>query len=79
MIAVNLETSETFYFGTQAEAGRQLGISDKHISAVSKGLRRTTYGFWFTYADENAVEKTRVKFGDKVAEKVEKLMNANRN
>lgn len=79
VIAVNPETFEIFLFKSQREAGRQLGISSKHISAVSKGLRRITYGYWFCYADENAVEKTRKKFGDEVAKKVEELMRKNKN
>lgn len=79
VIAINTETYESFLFESQREAARQLRISSKHISAVSKGLRRTTYGFWFCYADENAVEKVREKFGDEIAKKVEELISQNQN
>ena len=75
VIAVNPETSEVFWFESQSEAARQLGISQGNINNVVKGRYNQTGGYWFCYADENAVGKTRKKFGNKVAEKVEKLMN----
>lgn len=79
VFAVKPKTSEVFYFETQSEAARRLRISGKHISTVSKGLRRITYGYWFCYAGKNAVEKAREKFGDAVAKKVEKLLKQNQN
>ena len=33
------------------------------------------YGYWFVRADSSAVEKTKAKFGDEVARKVEQLMS----
>lgn len=74
-IAVNPETSEVFWFESQSEAARQLGVNRKHVNSVIKGTRNKTGGYWFTNANENAVENARKKFGDDIAKKVEKLMN----
>ena len=79
VIAVNLETSEVLWFESQHEAERQLGVDQRNISAVVKGKRNKTGDYWFCYADEDAVEKTRAKFGDKIANKVGKLMNEHHN
>ena len=75
VIAVNLDGFEVFWFESQHEAARQLGINQGNMNEVVKGKRQIAGGYWFTSADENAVERTRAKFGDKVADKVEKLMN----
>lgn len=77
VIAVNLETSEVFWFESQSEAARQLGVFPQNIYAVVKGKRNKIHGYWFCNADEIAVEKTREKFGDKVAHEVEKLIGEN--
>lgn len=79
VIAINRNTSEVFWFKTQLDAGRQLGVSQGNISNVVKGRYNKTGDYWFTYANENAVEKTREKFGDEIAEKVEKLISKNYN
>lgn len=34
-----------------------------------------TSDYWFCNSDESAVEKTRAKFGDDVAKKVEKIIS----
>lgn len=75
VIAVNPETGEVSWFESQHEAGRQLGFDYRNINNVVKGKQNTAHGYYFCYADENAVEKTRVKFGDDIANKVEKLIN----
>lgn len=75
VIAINLKTGATLWFGTQYEAGRELNIPSPNVNMVVKGKQKTSHGFWFCNADENAVEKTRVKFGDEVASEVEKLIN----
>lgn len=79
VIAVNLETSEVFYFESQAEAERQLGVNHSNMNNVIKGKRNRAGGYWFTYVDETAVEKARSKFGDDIANKVEKLMSEHHN
>lgn len=79
VIAINLETSKVFYFESQSEAGRQLSANPGHINNVISGKRNKTHGFWFCYADENAVENTRVIFGNDVARKVEELIRENYN
>lgn len=79
VIAVNPETSEVFWFESQCEAGRQLGVFQQHIKDIIKGRRNTTHGYYFCNADETAVEKVRSKFGDNIANKVEKLLNENHN
>lgn len=73
--AVNLKTLEVSRFESQMEAGRSLGVAQQSISAVIKGRYSQTKGYWFTNADSNAVEATRYKFGDVVADKVNELMN----
>lgn len=75
LFAVDIKTSEVFRFESQHEAERQLGIYVGNINKVVKGERHTACGYWFTYADENAVEKTRAKFGDEIVCKVKELMS----
>ena len=75
VIVVNPETFEVLWFETQAEAGRELNVYTSHITDVVRDKRQKTCGLWFCDADENAVEKTRDKFGDGIANKVKKLMN----
>lgn len=74
VFAVNLETLEVLHFETQSEASRQLGVFRGHINNVLKGRLNKTHGYWFCCADENAIENVRTKFGDEVANEVEKLM-----
>ncbi len=75
VFAVDLKTGKILRFESQREAARQLGVRRGHIGTVARGKRNKTGDYWFCYADENAVEKTREKFGDKIADKVEKLMS----
>ena len=75
VIAINPETSEIFYFESQMEAERQLGVRHGNIWSVIKGKRNKAGGLWFCNADKNAVEKIRAKFSDEIANKVEELMN----
>lgn len=77
VIAINLEAHEVLWFESQHEASRQLGVNRGNIGSVVRGSLNKTCGYWFTNANENTVEKTREKFGDKVARKVEELMNQN--
>lgn len=79
VIAVNLETSEIFWFESQSEAARQLGADVRIVNSVVKGKSHKTHGFWFCNADKKAVEKTREKFGDEIAKKVKRLMNEHNN
>lgn len=67
MFAVNLKTLEKLYFKSQHEAANQLNIDQTSIIRVAKGRQKQAGGYWFCYADENAVEKIREKFGDEVA------------
>ena len=71
VIAINLATLEALRFKSQMEAARQLGAYQTTIKNVIKGRLNKTHNYWFTNADKNAVEVTRVKFGDSVARKVE--------
>lgn len=75
VIAINLETSEIFWFKTQTEAAHQLVANLGHINEVIKGKLNKTGGYWFAYADNTAVEKTRAKFGGEMANKVRELMS----
>lgn len=74
VIAVNPETNEVFWFASQAEAARQLGINQSHICAVVKGQRKTAGGYWFCRADNGAVGKIREKFGNEIVNKVKELI-----
>lgn len=74
VIAIDPNTFEVFRFESQSQAARQLGVDYSHINAVTRGQRKTTGGYYFCYADKNAVEKVREKFGDALASEVEKLM-----
>lgn len=74
VIAINIETAEVLWFESQHEASRQLGIDARSINNVVRGRRNTTCGCWLCYSDSTAVEKTKAKFGDKIAKKVEKLI-----
>lgn len=75
VIAINLETSEVYRFKSQSEAARKLGVDVGNINHVLKGKQNKTGDYWFCYVDEKAVGKARSKFGNKIAEKVEELMN----
>ena len=77
--AVNLKTLEVLRFETQSEASQKLSVNCGNLNSVLKGRYKQTGGYWFTYADENAVESTRAKFGDDVAAKVETLLKENQN
>lgn len=78
-IAISLDGFKVLWFESQHEAARKLGVRQGHITEVIKGKSNKTGGCWFCNADENAVEKTRMKFGDKIANEVERLMNEHRN
>lgn len=74
VIAIDLNDFNVFWLESQCEAARQLGVYTSNIYKVIKGKLNKTGGYWFCNADKNAVEKAREKFGDEIAEKVEKLM-----
>lgn len=77
-LAINLDTFEILLFKSQREAGEKLGISYQNINKVVKGQRDKAGGYWFAYADENAVEKVRKRFGyNNIAKNVEELMRQN--
>lgn len=56
VFAVNLNTLEVSRFKSQSEAGLVLGIGNRSISAVIKGRRNQTHGYWFTNDDEKAAD-----------------------
>ena len=75
VIAINLDSFDIFWFKSQSEAARQLSVNVRHVNEVVKSKRNKTGNCWFCYADSTAVEKTRAKFGDELAKKVEKFMS----
>lgn len=75
LFAVNLKTTEVLRFPSQSEASRELSVNCGNLNSVLKGRYKQTGGYWFTNADENAVETVRTKFGDSMADRVENLMN----
>lgn len=74
VFAVSLKTLEVLKFKSQREAGRVIGVDHGNIYNVLKGRYSQTGGYWFTNADDNAVESVRAKFGDSVDRKIEELM-----
>lgn len=72
--AINLKTQEVSRFSSRIEADQKLGINQSNIVKVIKGKLKQTGGYWFTNADNNAVEATKAKFDDSVARKVKDLM-----
>lgn len=77
--AININTQVVSYFDSQTKAERILGFCQQNISKVLKRQYNQTHGYWFTYADHNAVDNTRLKFGNYVASKVEHLINEKMN
>ena len=75
VIAINLKKPEPLRFESLSKAARQLGCDTGTVSHVIAGRQKTAYGYWFCHANENAVESTRAKFGDEVADKVSELMS----
>lgn len=75
VVAVDQKTFEVLHFESQHEAARQLKIDQSTITKVLKGHYKQTHGYWFCYADSNAIEITRAKFGDEVAGKVKALLD----
>lgn len=77
LIAINIKTQEVSQFRSQREAGRVLNVKDQNINGVIKGRHNQSGGYWFVNDDDKAVETVKVKFGNKVAYEVEKLVNEN--
>lgn len=78
VISVNQETNDIFKFESQHEAAYQLGVSQTSVSNVVRGKLDQIKDCWFCHVDEDVVEKVRIKFGDEIAKKVEKLINENK-
>lgn len=74
VFAINLKTAEVLRFQSQSEASRVLGIHVGNINSVIKGRYKQAGGYWFTNADNNAVENIRAKFGNEVANRIDRLM-----
>jgi predicted XRE-type DNA-binding protein len=75
VIAVSLKTFKVLRFVSQSEASKQLGIDNSKINTVLKGKQKKTQGYYFCYANEDAIEKVRDKFGDEVTSEVQKIMD----
>ena len=74
VIAINRSSLNVLYFKSQSEAASQLNVNISSICAVIHGRLNVAGGFLFYKSDSTAVEKIRSKFGDKIADKVEKLI-----
>ena len=61
VFAINLFTLEATHFRSRTEAGRELGVDSSMITAVIKGRRNHTGGFWFTNDDNNAGDTIKQK------------------
>jgi len=64
LFAIDLNTMEVYKFRSQGEAGRVLGVNSHHVNNVIKGRRKTAGGYWFTNADDKAVDLTKQKLRD---------------
>ena len=60
VFAVNLETGKVFYFESQSEAARKLGISQGDIGMVVRGERNQAGGYWFT-ENENEITEEKIR------------------
>jgi len=76
VISIAMDKQEPLYFKSQSEAGRQLRVSQGDIGRVIRGQRNHAGGYWFTRVDSSMVANVRIKFGDSVAERVTKIMEA---
>lgn len=74
LVAINLKTQEVRIFFSQSEAARKLRVGMGNLNGVIKRKLKHTKGYWFTNADNNAVEAVRRKFGDYMADKVSDLL-----
>ena len=74
VIAISMKEQKPSYFKSQTVTAHLLGVNNKHINDVLKSRRKTTGGYWFTYADSNAIESVRREFGDSTANKVAELL-----
>lgn len=64
VFAVNLDTLEVSHFRSQSKASRELGVKQGSISNVIRGKANRAGGFWFTNADDNAVDAVRQKLDE---------------
>lgn len=60
VFAVNLRTFKVYYFKSQSEAARQLGVNLGSLNDVIKGRRNQTNGYWFT-EDKNEITKEKLQ------------------
>lgn len=74
VFAVDLCTLEVCWFQSKIKASRALGVDRKNIYNTIKGKQKQTKGYWFVDADDKAVESTRQKFDDEVADRVKELI-----
>ena len=74
VFAISLKTLDVLWFGSQSEAGREIGTDAGNISSVLNERRKTAGGYWFVNDDDNAIKAAKSKFGDVVAAKVEILI-----
>lgn len=64
VFAINLTTLEVLHFRSRREAGQVFGIDSSRITAVIKGRRNQTHGFWFVNDDGHAVDVVKSKLHD---------------
>lgn len=75
VIAINLNTKKVLWFTSQRKAGRELNIPQQSVGRVANGQAESIHNYYFCLTNDNAVEKARSKFGDEIAEKVERLIH----
>ena len=64
VFAINLTTLEVLHFRSRREAGQVFGFDSSRITAVIKGRRKQTGGYWFVNDDGHAVDVVKSKLHD---------------
>jgi len=77
LFAINLTTLEVFWFQSQSEASRFLGISNGKINVVIKGKYNKTHGYWFVDADDSTVDVAKNKLYNIMGDKIKDLTVGN--
>lgn len=73
IFGVSLDTQIVYLFSSKSEAGRTVGIDQSTIGKVVKGQRNKTKGFWFTNADDSAVNNANSRLRKLIGNKINNL------
>lgn len=71
--AVDLGSLKVFFFRSQAEASKTIGADDGKINYVIKGKRNKTHNYWFTNADNNAINDAKNRLYKMIGDKIKEI------